>query len=132
MDFGQRPGDYPGRDDLQGRNYPGGRSRPQSSIQVAGELYMCGSALLPDGNRWTAGALIESMIPWSPLTRTCVDRVNHMKMIPLASNLTFNYRTPGQSMDTLSIVTQVKSISDAPLEDALFAVPADYHMSAAE
>ncbi len=98
-------------------------------MQIAGELYLGAGPALPDGNHWTVAALVEGMVPHSQLAKTCTDRLNHMKIIPLASNLTFSFQRPGQAPDTISIQTQVISISDAVIDESLFSVPSDYHLS---
>jgi hypothetical protein len=122
-------GDTDGSD--QGGSYSGRRGRPRVSVQIEGEVWLAGDASLPDAKLWTISALVGRTIPQGLLLKAAVDKLNHLKQVPVASNLTFHFQGAGQPQDPITIATEVQSIAQGTVDDALFSVPADYHMSSA-
>ena len=123
-------GGFPGGGGGQGGPPQGGRppgDGEMPSMQLEGEFWLSDSAWLPEGVKSPALPLIQPATPDGPFAKTVAERLNKMKMLPLSSRLTLTMKRPGQDQpEPLTLTTEIKSITEAPLDDALFVIPSDY------
>ena len=139
-------GGFPGGGPGGNGGFPGGGPPPNGgmpnggppmelpTIKVSGEYWLADNALLPEGSKSPFLPLVPPTISEGPFVRPLYDRLGKLKRIPLASSITLTMQggQQGAGQSAMTIVTEVQSVSDAPLADALFQVPSDYHKVAAK
>lgn len=121
----------------------GGQGGPTRGVmgmpmtEIEGEYWLADAGLLPESGRLSALPLLVDTVPPSDILKSLNDKMTKLKMIPLSSKVTFRTSSfsgssigssgPSGSSHTLLVVTtQVTSITEASLDDALFQLPTDY------
>jgi hypothetical protein len=124
-------GGAPGGPDGNGGGAPpggggsvGGAVMPTTLVD--GEYWLVDASLLPTGSKSLILPLVEPTITAGPILKPLDDRFMKLKMIPLASRVTMRTPAPNASDAPFVITTEVKSIDETTLDDALFKTPADY------
>jgi hypothetical protein len=110
----------------QGQAGQGGRSGPPS-VEVQGEYWLADTAFLPGGDKSPLLPLLQQTLNAGPILKDLNDKLVKMKLVPLASKMTVTLTPPGAgSQEPMVTAMEVKAITDEPLADTLFKVPADY------
>ncbi len=140
-------GGFPGGGGRRGRRGGGGTEGRQGGGQAArteitGEVWLSDAARLPDDKKATALPSARLLFAGGgPALKPLTDDLNKMKLLPLYSRITeiraarrargANQADGGQPASasperTETTATQVTAFSQAPLDDALFQLPAGY------
>jgi hypothetical protein len=135
---GGRGGDGGGGSGGQGGPSRGGMGMP--STEMEGEYWLADAGLLPESGKSPALPLLVDTVPPSSILKSLNDKMTKLKLIPLSSKVTlrtsaFNGSSIGSSGSSRALIvvtTQVTSITEVSLDDALFQPPADYQKVAPE
>ena len=139
-------GGFPGGGGHRGRRGGGGVGRGggkrSPATQISGEVWLSDAAKLPDDKKATAlPAAQELLSEGGPALKPLTDGLNKKKLLPLYSRITLtraarrargaDQADGGRSTEaapeqTVTTATQVKSLSQGTLDDALFQLPSDY------
>lgn len=111
------------------------------TAQIEGEVWLTNAIVLKTKAKNPMLPLFLTAIPSEPALTALSDKIARSKGFPVSSKITMTWRsarantqegttttTPTGASTTL--VTDIKEISEEPLDDGLFKVPADYTKSA--
>lgn len=129
--FGRRGGGGGGG----GGGYPGGGGGQSGSAptrrlpwtQLEGTFWLTDASALPAGS--PVMALVVGTVPAPGVIKSLSDQIARQKLIPLQTRVTATTAGSGFSTSTgpqTVTLVQLKSITEQPLDDALFAVPQGY------
>ncbi len=118
-----------------------GRALPTSEMQ--GDLWLADAAAWPGGVKSPLLPLLQGTLPDTAVLKSICDKINKLKCVPLSTIVTtrlspggtggsYGGAYGGGGRKTMTITMQVKSITEAPLDDALFQVPTDYQKAKIE
>ena len=99
------------------------------TTEMEGEYWLADAAWLPEGGKNLALPLLVDTVPPSDILKSLNARMTKLKLIPLLSRVTLRtsaYNPNGSARALTALTTQVTSITEMPLDDALFLPPADY------
>ena len=116
----------------------GGRMLPSSEMQ--GDLWLADAATWPGGSKSPLLPLLQGIIADTSVLKSVCEKIGKLKCLPLSTSVTTRLSSGGgfggsygNGGGRTSVVTmQVKSITEAPLDDTLFQVPADYQKAKME
>ena len=130
-------GGFPGGLDFQaqdGGGFPAPNSggRGASAFQPAqfdGEIWLSAPNILKTKTKVSWLPLLQASVPSARLIQPLADKITKFKGFPLASKITVSGRNSQSSSGgtySATVYSTVKTISEAPLDEALFKIPADY------
>jgi hypothetical protein len=120
-------GGYPSGGD-EGGGTPGGGVRGRSRVvEVSGEYWLSDTLKVPDDRKAT---LLPAFLMDDPgqafVFKSLADNLGKKKEIPLDSRITLTYTAPQGGQETVTTTTEVTSVSQTALPDALFQLPTGY------
>ncbi|HLJ56479.1 MAG TPA: hypothetical protein VKT77_15680 [Chthonomonadaceae bacterium] len=121
----------------RGGGFPGGgggaprERRPQSlgGAKVNGEVWIAADVATKMRGKRLVLPLFASAMPYEPALDALADKVARAGGFPVSTKLTTTWRSSRSSSDdgpTTTVAMDVSTISEDPLDEGLFKVPADY------
>ncbi len=105
---------------------------PMMTLSMRGEQWTTGAVKLPARSGATStSALMANLGSRMPGMKPLMTEMSKIKGVPLQSTMTQSFSgmaMPGAPQTPITITTQAVSVSEAPLPDSLFRVPAGYKL----
>lgn len=119
-------GGYPGGD--RG-GAPGGGGRPPMAsgplAQIDGEVWLSAPNILKTKSKISWVPLLQAQLPSGQLAQPLAGKVGRSNGVPLSTKVTLTGKT-GPNPSSVTAVATVKTLSEAPVDEALFKIPTDY------